>query len=206
MLQNIRYIAHVSRSTLLIASTTRLAAPIVRRIHNMSSNLSIQSTLPMPGSKHKIPQIGFGVYLSPHDKCVRSCLEAFKAGYRHIDTAQYYENEADVGQALRESKLPREDVYITSKILSAGNDADQTYQKIADSVEKLAGKDGYADLFLIHTPNGGEKARKLIWQALEKAKGAEIVRDIGVSNYGIKHIEEIKGIGKVWEVTLSQSN
>jgi diketogulonate reductase-like aldo/keto reductase len=170
----------------------------------MSSKLTFKSSLALANSKSKIPQIGFGVYLSPPDKCVTSCLKAFEAGYRHIDTAQYYDNEASVGRALRESKLPREDVYLTSKILSAGKDADATYNKIVDSVEKLSGKGGYIDLFLIHTPNGGAEARKLMWQAQERAQKEGLVRDIGVSNYGIQHIEEIKSIGKVWPPAVNQ--
>jgi diketogulonate reductase-like aldo/keto reductase len=171
----------------------------------MSANkLSIKSALSIPNSKYQIPQIGFGVYLSPPPKCVNSCLKALEAGYRHIDTAQYYENESSVGRALRESNIPREEVYITTKILSPGNDVDSTYTSVLDSVEKLAGKDGYVDLFLIHSPNGGAKVRKLMWQALEKAKQEGKVRDIGVSNYGIQHIEEIKSIGKVWPPAINQ--
>jgi diketogulonate reductase-like aldo/keto reductase len=171
----------------------------------MSANkLNINSTLPISSSKYKIPQIGFGVYLSPPEKCVNSCLKALEAGYRHIDTAQYYENESSVGNALQQGKVPREEVYITTKILSAGNDAESTYKKVAESVEKLAGKGGYVDLFLIHTPNGGPEARKLMWQALEKAKQEGLVRDIGVSNYGIQHMEEIKSIGKVWPPVINQ--
>jgi diketogulonate reductase-like aldo/keto reductase len=160
-----------------------------------ASNLSIESTLSLKNSKYQIPQIGFGVYQSPTDVCVNSCQKAFSAGYRHIDTAQYYANEAEVGRALADSGLPREKVYITSKILSAEKDVDSTYEKIAESVEKLAGKDGYADLFLIHSPNGGSESRKLMWQALEKAKKQGKVRDIGVSNYGIHQIDEIKLFG-----------
>ena len=159
----------------------------------MSANkLSIESTFALKNSKYQIPQIGFGVYQSPTDVCVTSCKKAFEAGYRHIDTAQYYANETEVGRALAESGLPREKVYITSKILSAEKDVESTYKKIAESVEKLAGKDGYADLFLIHSPNGGAEARKLMWQGLEQAKKHGKVRDIGVSNYGIQHIDEIK--------------
>jgi diketogulonate reductase-like aldo/keto reductase len=171
----------------------------------MSTNkLKIDSTFSIAGSKHRIPQIGFGVYLSPPEKCVDSCLKALEAGYRHIDTAQYYDNESSVGTALKQGKVPREEVYITTKILSAGNDAESTYKKVVDSVEKLAGKGGYVDLFLIHSPNGGPEARKLMWQALEKAKQEGIVRDIGVSNYGIQHMEEIKSIGKVWPPAINQ--
>ena len=170
----------------------------------MASTLSIDSKLALPNSKFSIPQIGFGVYLSPPEKCVKSCSEALKAGYRHIDTAQYYENEADVGKALRESGLPRNEVYITTKILSAGKDSDETYKKVVESISKLSGEGGYVDLFLIHTPNGGPEARKLMWQALEKAKDEGLIRDIGVSNYGIQHIEEIKNIGKVWPPAVNQ--
>ncbi|KAF1836595.1 Aldo/keto reductase [Decorospora gaudefroyi] len=169
-----------------------------------ANNLGIQSTLSLTKSKYKIPQIGFGVYQSPTDVCVNSCKKAFEAGYRHIDTAQYYANEAQVGRALAESGLPREEVYITSKILSAGADVESTYKKIADSVEKLAGKDGYADLFLIHSPNGGQEARKLMWQALEKAKQQHKVREIGVSNYGIQHIDEIKTFSGEWPPVVNQ--
>ncbi|KAL5121859.1 hypothetical protein ACEQ8H_000074 [Pleosporales sp. CAS-2024a] len=171
----------------------------------MSANkLSITSALALAGSKYQIPQIGFGVYLSPPEKCINSCIKALEAGYRHIDTAQYYANESEVGEAIKQSKVPREQVYITTKMLSPGHDAASTYQKVVASVEKLAGKNGYVDLFLVHSPNGGAQARKLMWQALEKAKQAGIVRDIGVSNYGIQHMEELKTIGNVFPPAVNQ--
>jgi diketogulonate reductase-like aldo/keto reductase len=171
----------------------------------MSANkLNIESSLPLTNSQYQIPQIGFGVYKSPQDVCVNSCKEAFKTGYRHIDTAQFYDNEAQVGRALAESGLPREKVYITSKILSAAEDVESTYKKISDSVVKLAGKDGYADLFLIHSPNAGKDARKLMWQALELAKQRKIVREIGVSNYGIQQIEEINTFSSVFPPAVNQ--
>jgi diketogulonate reductase-like aldo/keto reductase len=163
---------------------------------NMSAKLHIQSTLPLNGSKYQIPQIGFGVYLSPPETCVASCKKALEAGYRHIDTAQYYENETQVGKAVKDSGLKREDVYITTKILSPGHDSASTYESVIKSVKEIAGTDGYVDLFLIHSPNGGAEARKLMWQALETAKQEGKVRDIGVSNYGIGHIKEIKTFSK----------
>lgn len=170
----------------------------------MASKLSLSSTLALSNSKYKIPQLGFGVYQSPPSTCVNSCLAALKAGYRHIDTAQYYANETSVGSALRDSGVLRSDVFITTKILSAGKDVDSTYKSVEESIEKLAGKDGYVDLYLIHTPNGGKESRRLMWLALEKAKEAGKVRDIGVSNYGIGHIEEIKQIGKIWPPVVNQ--
>jgi diketogulonate reductase-like aldo/keto reductase len=167
------------------------------------SSLSITSTLPLPSST-KIPQLGFGVYLSPTSVCTTSCAHALRAGYRHIDTAQYYANEASVGEAVRASGLKRSDVFLTTKILSAGADADATYASVVESVEKLDGKDGYVDLFLIHSPNGGAKARKLMWTALEKAKEAGKVREIGVSNYAVEVLEELKEFAKVWPPAVNQ--
>ncbi|KAL5419438.1 hypothetical protein PMIN04_006936 [Paraphaeosphaeria minitans] len=170
----------------------------------MASKLSLTSALTLPNSKYKIPQIGFGVYQSPPSTCVNSCLTAIKSGYRHIDTAQYYVNETSVGQAVRDSQVPRSELYITTKILSPGKDIEATYKSIEDSVEKLDGENGYVDLFLIHSPNGGKESRKLMWQALEMAKANGRVRDIGVSNYGVGHMEEIKEIGKVWPPAVNQ--
>ncbi|KAH9860774.1 hypothetical protein J1614_012107 [Plenodomus biglobosus] len=159
-----------------------------------TKNLSISTSLSLATSKHRIPQIGFGVYQSPPEVCVASCKTALDCGYRHIDTAQYYENETEVGRALKESEIPREQVYITTKILFAGDDATSTYEKLVESVDKLAGKNGYMDLFLIHSPNFGAEKRKLMWNALEKLKQQGKTRDIGVSNYGIGHIKEIASI------------
>ncbi|OAL49236.1 Aldo/keto reductase [Pyrenochaeta sp. DS3sAY3a] len=160
--------------------------------------------LVLTNSKHKIPQLGFGVYLSSQSACMSSCLKALEGRYRHIDTAQYYENETEVGQACRKSNVPRSELYLTTKILNAASDVESTYQKITDSVKRLDGADGYVDLFLIHSPNAGPGPRKIMWQALELAKEHNKVRDIGVSNYGIQHIEEIKSIGSTWPPAVNQ--
>jgi diketogulonate reductase-like aldo/keto reductase len=169
-----------------------------------TNGLTINSAITLPNSPHRIPRLGFGVYDSPPPTCVNSCLKAFQAGYRHVDTAQYYANESSVGRSVRESKLPRSEIFITSKILSPGNDVDSTYTRIVDSVKKLDGENGYVDLFLIHSPNGGKESRELMWKALEKAKEQGKVRDIGVSNYGKGHIEEIKGFGGTWPPAVNQ--
>ncbi|KAF2710430.1 Aldo/keto reductase [Pleomassaria siparia CBS 279.74] len=168
-----------------------------------TSGLTITSAITLPHSPHRIPRLGFGVFQSPPPTCVSSCLQAFRTGYRHVDTAQYYENEKSVGRAIRESKIPRSEIFVTTKILSPGNDVEATYKSIVQSVTKLDGDNGYVDLFLIHSPNGGVESRKLMWLALEKAKEQGKVRDIGVSNYGIGHIEEIKEFGK-WPPAVNQ--
>lgn len=130
--------------------------------------------------------------LSPTTKCVNSCLEAFNSGYRLLDTAQYYENEEAVGKAVHKMGVSRGEVFLTSKILNPGTDILTTYGSIEASVLKLDPAEKYADLFLIHSPNGGAESRKMMWNALEQAKSDKLVRNIGVSNYGIKHIEEMK--------------
>ena len=152
----------------------------------------------------KIPQLGFGVYRSPAEVCVNSCLTALKVGYRHIDTAQLYLNEAQVGEAVRKSDIPRSELFITTKILSAGGSVDQSYAKCAESVKKIDERNGYVDAFLVHSPNSGSAKRKEMWLALERLYEEGKIKSIGVSNYGIKHIEEMKEYAKVWPPHINQ--
>lgn len=149
----------------------------------MSTQLTIQSALKLP-SGGKLPILGFGVWDSPSDLTTKSCLEALKVGYRHIDTAQVYGNEAEVGEAVRKSGLARKDVFITSKIYSAEADVQSTYEKCLGSVKKITGEDGYLDLMLIHNAAVGAEPRKTMWQAMEKLHGEGKFKSIGVSNFG----------------------
>lgn len=174
------------------------------------SNLAITSTLALPNSSVRIPRLGFGVYQSGPSVCVQSCLSALEAGYRHIDTAQFYANEGEVGEAVRQSNLPRSDVFITTKVLSAAGSVEKTYQKCVDSVNKFDSNSGsedaksYVDLFLVHSPNAGSKARKEMWLALERLYEEGRAKSIGVSNYGVGHIEEMKSYAKVWPPHANQ--
>ncbi|KIW20375.1 hypothetical protein PV08_00950 [Exophiala spinifera] len=168
------------------------------------TSITIKDTLPLPNSSVRIPRLGFGVYQSSASVCVQSCLSAIEAGYRHIDTAQFYANETEVGEAVRKSGLPRADIFVTTKILSAGGTVEKSYQKCVDSVNKIDGSNGYVDLFLIHSPNAGSKARKEMWQALEKLYEEGKAKSIGVSNYGVGHIEEMKSYAKVWPPHVNQ--
>ncbi|BDD59519.1 hypothetical protein MAP00_004721 [Monascus purpureus] len=170
----------------------------------MSSNYSIADLLPLPNSNVRIPRLGFGVYRSPTNQCVQSCLNALKAGYRHIDTAQLYGNEKEVGEAIQKSGIPRSEIFVTTKILSPGGSPEATYNKLLASVEKIAGKDGYVDLFLIHSSKSGPAGRKELWQALEKLLAEGKTKSIGVSNYGVQHIEEMKEYAKVWPPHVNQ--
>lgn len=170
----------------------------------MSSKLTIDSTLPLPNTSLTIPRLGFGVYQSPAAVTEASCLSALKSNYRHIDTAQFYANEAEVGNAVRKSGLKRSDVYITTKILGAGGSVEKSYKKCVESVKKLDGEDGYVDLFLIHSPNAGKEAREEMWKALLKLYAEGRAKAIGVSNFGIGHIEGLKSLGDVWPPHVNQ--
>ncbi|KAM5456362.1 hypothetical protein MaudCBS49596_001385 [Microsporum audouinii] len=170
----------------------------------MSPKLSITDTLALPKSTVRIPRLGFGVYKSPTNRCEASCISAIQAGYRHIDTAQLYGNEAEVGQAIRSCGVDRKDLFLTTKILSPGATADETYQKVLESVKKIDGDGGYVDLFLIHSTGAGAEGRKTMWLALERLLAEGKTRAIGVSNYGVKHIEEMKPYAKIWPPHVNQ--
>ncbi|KUJ13044.1 putative aldo-keto reductase [Mollisia scopiformis] len=170
----------------------------------MATRLSIADVLPLPNSSVSIPQLGFGVYQSPSKVCVNSCLTALKAGYRHIDSAQYYANEKEVGEAVRNSGLKRSEVFLTTKILVPGGSVENSYKQCLDSIHKIGGEDGYVDLFLIHSSKSGSKSRKEMWQALERLLEEGKVKSIGVSNWGIGHIEELKDFAKVYPPHVNQ--
>ena len=127
---------------------------------------------------NKIPAVGFGVFLIPADgPTYDAVLTALKAGYRHIDTAAAYFNEADVGRAVRDSGIPREEIFITSKLWLQDYGYEAAKKGLATSLEKL-GMD-YVDLYLLHQPYGDVAGA---WKALEEARAAGKIRSIGVSN------------------------
>ncbi|KAL9112858.1 MAG: hypothetical protein Q9227_002935 [Pyrenula ochraceoflavens] len=170
----------------------------------MASKLTISSTIPLPNSSILMPRLGFGVYQSTASQCVQSCLNALRAGYRHFDSAQFYRNEAQVGEAVKQSGISRSDIFITTKILASAGTVAENHKKCKHSVDAMAGSDGYVDLFLIHSPHGGQKARQDMWQALEQLKEEDKVKSIGVSNFGVSHIEEMKSYAKVWPPQVNQ--
>ncbi|KAG6873413.1 hypothetical protein C0995_015838 [Termitomyces sp. Mi166 len=154
------------------------------------SGLTITSTVKL-SSGYLMPLLGFGVYQNYTTR--DSVLEAFKAGYRHVDSAQVYRNEADVGEAVRDCGLPREDLFITTKCVSKTHGYESTLKGVDASLAKF--KFDYIDLFLIHDPYSGTERRLATYKALQEAKAAGKIRTVGVSNYGIKHLEEIRDAG-----------
>lgn len=110
-----------------------------------------------------------------------------------------------MGIAARDSGIPRSELFLTTKIMSAGGSPGKTYEKCRRSVQTIAGDDkGYVDLFLIHTPSGGASARKEMWQALEKLESEGLTKSIGVSNFGVGHIEEMKEYARIWPPHVNQ--
>ena len=127
---------------------------------------------------NKIPAIGFGVFMIPADgPTYEAVLAALKAGYRHIDTAAAYMNEQDVGRAVRDSGIPREEIFVTTKLWPQDYAAADAPAGIRRSLDNL-GLD-YIDLMLLHQPYGPVDEA---WAALEEAKEQGLVRSIGVSN------------------------
>lgn len=169
---------------------------------------TISATLALRDSSYRIPQLGFGTYLVDEKDCYDACTAALKAGYRHIDTAQFYANEAEVGRAVKDSGLKRSDVFLSSKILFPGADVDESYASIVESVKKLDqgdnGERPYVDLFLVHSPNRGREARENMWGAIERAKKEGYLRSIGTSNFGKPHIEEMKKYTDDWPPAVNQ--
>ena len=141
----------------------------------------------------KIPIVGFGTWQAPDGpEAVAAVGEALRAGYRHIDTAAAYGNEASVGKAVRESGLPRKDIFITSKLWNS----EHGYQKTLNAFEKTmaALKMDVLDLYLIHWPNpihfrhNWEEANAESWRAMEELYQSGKIRSIGVSNFMPHHL------------------
>lgn len=127
---------------------------------------------------NKIPAVGFGVFLIPNDgPAYDAVLAALKAGYRHIDTAAAYFNESDVGRAVRDSGIPRKEIFITSKLWLQDYGYEDAKKGIETSLAKL--DTDYIDLYLLHQPYGDVAGA---WKALEEAKAEGKIRSIGVSN------------------------
>lgn len=126
----------------------------------------------------KMPQLGFGVYQISKQECEQCVLNALKVGYRHIDTAQIYQNEEEVGKAIAKSGIPRKDIFITSKIWITNYGYEKAKQSTIESLQKL--QTDYIDLMLLHEPFGDYYGA---WRALEDLYEEGKVKSIGISNF-----------------------
>lgn len=132
-----------------------------------------------------IPVYGFGTFQIPADgSTYKAVLEALKLGIRHIDTAVAYFNEEEVGRAVKDSGIPREEIFITSKLWLQDYGYEPAKKAIELSLKKLGGT--YIDLYLLHQPYGEVEELTGAWKAMEEAKDAGKIRSIGVSNMTVK--------------------
>ncbi|HEU5005443.1 MAG TPA: aldo/keto reductase [Jatrophihabitantaceae bacterium] len=136
-----------------------------------------------------IPQLGFGVFKVPPAETAEIVARALAAGYRHIDTAAMYGNEAGVGQAIAESGIPRDELFVTTKLNNDAHGTDDALRAFEDSRRKL-GLD-VVDLYLIHWPLPSQDRYVETWRALEKLRDDGVVRAIGVSNFQPAHLRRL---------------
>ncbi|ABS03086.1 2,5-didehydrogluconate reductase [Kineococcus radiotolerans SRS30216 = ATCC BAA-149] len=138
----------------------------------------------------EIPQLGFGVFQIEPGDTAQAVKTALDLGYRHIDTAQMYGNEAEVAQGIADSGVPRDEIWVTSKLNNGFHEPDAARKAVDDSVEKLRGP---IDLYLIHWPlptlYGGDFVST--WKVLEEARAAGKLRSIGVSNFQVNHLQRL---------------
>lgn len=146
---------------------------------------------------HEIPALGFGVYLMTSAEVEEFLPKAIEAGYRHIDTANAYFNEVAVGKVIRESGIPREDFFVTTKLFPQSYPYEQCKADIDATLERL-GLD-YVDLLLFHQPYGDYVDG---WRAMEEAVRAGKVRSIGLSNFPARKIEQIMKVAQIKPAAL----
>ncbi len=154
---------------------------------------SLQDTVTLNNGV-KMPVMGLGVFKVEDGNVVTQAVkDAIKNGYRSIDTASFYDNEAGVGLGIKESGIPREELFVTTKVWNGDHGYENTLNAFEISLEKLGLE--YLDLYLIHWPVRGKYTDT--WKALEKLYHDGKVRAIGVSNFNIHHLEDILNEGKV---------
>ena len=138
----------------------------------------------------EIPQLGFGVFQIPAEETQEKVEEALAVGYRHVDTAAIYRNEAGVGAAIAATGVRREDVFVTTKLWNSEQGYDSTLRAFEQSLERLG--TGHVDLYLIHWPLPGRDLFLDTWRAFERIKEEGGAKSIGVSNFRIEDLERLE--------------
>jgi diketogulonate reductase-like aldo/keto reductase len=157
------------------------ASPMTTRADVKNASLSLNTGA-------RIPQVGLGVWQSARGRVTRDAVrEALRVGYRHVDTARIYGNEADVGAAIRDGEVPRDQVFVTTKLWNDDQGYDAALRAFDTSLTRLGLE--YVDLYLIHWPVPGKRLDS--WRALEKIFDEKRARAVGVSNYMPNHLEEL---------------
>ena len=143
----------------------------------------------------EIPQVGFGVFLIPETETKTAVATALTAGYRHIDTAKLYQNEAEVGEAIAESDVPRDEIFVTTKVWNSEQGYEPGIASFEASLDRLGLE--VLDLLLIHWPVPDLDRYVETWHAFEKLYADGRVRAIGVSNFHIPHLQRLLDEGSV---------
>jgi len=143
----------------------------------------------------QIPQLGLGVFKVDDDVCEQIVLDALEVGYRHIDTAMIYRNEAAVGRAIASSGIARDELFVTTKLWNSDQGATATPEALATSLELLGLE--YVDLYLIHWPAPLRDEYVASWLALEELHQQGLARAIGVSNFEPEHLERVLEEGRI---------
>lgn len=136
-----------------------------------------------------IPQLGYGVFKVPEEEAERAVLDALEAGYRHIDTAAVYGNESGVGRGIAGSGIPRDEIFVTTKLWKDRHEGDAPKAAIRESLDRL-GLD-HVDLYLIHWPTPARDNFVNAWEQLIELREAGLTRSIGASNFLVPHLERI---------------
>ncbi len=137
-----------------------------------------------------MPALGFGTWhLADGVEVIEAVAEALKVGYRLIDTAKYYGNERGVGEAVRKSSVPREEIFVTTKLWPSDFGYESALRAFDESLSKLGLE--YVDLYLIHWPGNEKAKRQGSWKALLEIYKQGRVKSIGVSNYSVEHLKEV---------------
>jgi 2,5-diketo-D-gluconate reductase A len=138
-----------------------------------------------------MPQLGLGVWQSPREVTAQAVRAALGAGYRSVDTAAIYRNEAEVGEGVRASGLDRAEIFVTTKLWNDDQGFDSALRALDASLKRL--KMDYVDLYLIHWPAPGQDRYLDTWKALIRLRDEGRARSIGVSNFAVPHLERIIG-------------
>lgn len=182
--RTLKTVTNPLRTSVLSSSSSSL-----RVTQAMTKKLDIDTKYRL-NSGYEIPILGFGVYQTPASVAEDVVAHAIKVGYRHVDSATAYRNEGPSVSGMKRAGIPREDLFFTSKVPPRS----MSHAQAAAAVDETLRKTGleYVDLYLLHAPYGGKQGRLGAWRALVEAVEAGKVRSIGVSNYGVHHLEELE--------------
>jgi diketogulonate reductase-like aldo/keto reductase len=202
LLTTLAHTPHYSNSQFLPTMTQ----PNYRATSATTTPLGAREYLTLQNTTATIPLLGFGTYKIRGQTCTTAVLTALSAGYSHIDSAALYRNEVCIYEAIEQSGMSREAIFLTTKVGSPRRNAGQgdVYQDAIETVDRIAGVDGYVDLLLMHVPGPSRDHRQRLWAAMERVKREGRARSIGVSNFRVRHLEELKDYATEWPPSANQ--